>query len=116
MAVDGYTILAMAVAHHWLFGWPLVTLERAGTFGSTAGCGLHQHGLLRVESAPVFGGFTWRKQQRPGIVGGVNVLVDTAISSYIHTSPGVEALVNEDSETRCWCVSDDTPPPALTSC
>jgi hypothetical protein len=38
------------------------------------------------------------------------VLVDTAISSYIHTSPGVEALVNEDSQTRCWCVSDDNPP------
>ena len=35
----------------------------------------------------------------------------------IHTYiPGVEALVNEDSETRCWCVSDDNPPPSLTSC
>ena len=38
------------------------------------GCdrGLHQHVPLRVQSVPVF--------------GGVNVLVDTAMQSYIHTS------------------------------
>ena len=56
------------------------------------GCdrGLHQHVPLRVQSVPV--------------VGGVSVLVDTAMLSYIHTmNECISVLYQDDLSTAQVC-------------